>query len=714
VQLRIRSKFIGILVIAAVLPLVIAIIGVQILGHHYYKRERGRLYEAVAKHVVSALRMALDREIDKLDDWVVLARPADYLIAANAAADRGSELDRQAQINRLEVRWPSLSDRSPELVRLLTNSVSQVLREFQAINPLFAEIFVTDVHGRLIAATGKTSDYWQGDELWWQRARQVRPGSVYLEGINYDDSARVFSVDVCLPIRPRGSPTAAPIGVVKAVLNTSTMFVNPPWVLADEQTSRQIVLRDGLLLIDLFRPRGAPFGTQLNVAALHLGGRNQTGWTVTRLDDDQQRLVGFASLELGSANLDPQVPAGINPMYVLVHDDAAKILAPVHRQLWTLAGAGVLILLCFALVGYYIATRKIITPIELLRSSARMIAASAKIARASTDQRELKTSPQTAQLLENVHRITTRDEIEDLARDFDSMARRVLGYHEQLEEELSRKTAEMQRDLQIAHEFQEALMPRSYPQVPTHPNSSLRLHFHHEYQAASTVGGDFFDLHKLSDHRAGIFIADVMGHGSRSALVTAILHTLLQDLATQADDPAHFLALINQHFYDITSQTNQFVFASAFYMVVDTERAIASYASAGHPPPLLADRTRGVVTPLIEHLENNPALGVFRDSTYTNFTSFIKENDVFLLFTDGLFEAPNADGEEFGRHRLEDIIKRHLDRDVTVISQAIITAVKQYIGTAGIPDDICLVAVEVAGAETPVAPAPALPLSSAT
>jgi serine phosphatase RsbU (regulator of sigma subunit) len=367
----------------------------------------------------------------------------------------------------------------------------------------------------------------------------------------------------------------------------------------------------------------------------------------------------------------------------------------LHRQLRQLGIVGVLILLLFAIIGYYIATQKIIAPIELLRSAARMIAASVRIAHAPSDQHALKLSPSTAHLLDQIHRIKTGDEIEDLANDFGSMARRVLSYHEQLEEELAAKTTEMQRDLQIAHEFQEALMPRSYPQFPGAP---LRLNFHHEYRAASTVGGDFFDIHKLSDHRAGIFIADVMGHGARSALVTAILRTLLQDLVDQADDPAHFLELITQHFFDSTSQTKQGVFASAFYMVLDTERAIAAYASAGHPPPLLADRTRRVVTPLIERLENNPALGVFRDSTYTN---FIKENDLFLLFTDGLFEALNAEGEDFGRQRLQQVIERHMSRSVTEVSDAISDAVSQFIGSTSISDDICWVAVEVAGAEQP-------------
>jgi serine phosphatase RsbU (regulator of sigma subunit) len=393
------------------------------------------------------------------------------------------------------------------------------------------------------------------------------------------------------------------------------------------------------------------------------------------------------------------VPSVIRPLFAIVHENAATVLAPVRRQLWLLSATGGIVVFLFGLAGLYVANGKIIGPIQRLRSAAQLVAASAKLADATVPDAarvQSRASRASTGVLDDVRRIRTADEIQDLAQDFVAMAVRVLRYHEQLEEEIAFQTAEIQRDLQFAHEFQEALMPHDYPQVPSETCvAPLALNFHHVYMPASSVGGDFFDVLKLDDHRAGIFIADVMGHGARSALVTAILRTLLQDLSSQADDPARFLELINRHFYKLVEESKQVIFVSAFYLVVDTQKAMATYASAGHPSPLVAERARGTVRPLIQRLHDNPALGLFRDSHYKSFTSFAAIGDVFLLYTDGISEAANADGEEFGRERLCDVLKQNLHRDVTGLTQSVIDAVNQFTGATALPDDICLVAVEV-------------------
>lgn len=276
----------------------------------------------------------------------------------------------------------------------------------------------------------------------------------------------------------------------------------------------------------------------------------------------------------------------------------------------------------------------------------------------------------------------------------------------EVEEKLQAQAAEIQRDLQIAREFQEALMPRDYPQVPANPApGSLRLGFHHFYRPALSVGGDFFDIVKLGNHRAGVFVADVMGHGARSALVTAILRALWQDLVRQADDPGRFLTLINEHFSAVLARTNEFIFASAFYLVLDTRRAQAAFASAGHPPPLMASRATRRVEPLLRAGDNKPALGLADNTRYTSFTRPVAADDVFLLYTDGLIEAPNASAGEFGRERLCETIRRHLALPLNELSGTIVRAVNDFTGPVPLPDDICLVAVETV-AEPAAQPAP--------
>ena len=266
------------------------------------------------------------------------------------------------------------------------------------------------------------------------------------------------------------------------------------------------------------------------------------------------------------------------------------------------------------------------------------------------------------------------------------------------EAQIAAKTAEMQRDLDFAREFQEALLPREYPRIAA-ANGSLQLNFHHYYKPTLTVGGDFFDVIELSGHRAGVFVADVMGHGARSALVTAILRTLLQDLAPRAQEPARLLSLINEHFLDILQRSTDLLFVSAFYLVLDVEAATASYASAGHPSPVLAERGQKRVGPLFQRLRGNPALGVSRDPAYTGFERELRPDDVFLSFTDGIFEASAADGEEFGYDRILRIVQANLSSNLRSLNETIVGELHHFVGQSPLTDDICLVGVEATRGE---------------
>lgn len=703
-KLGIRTKFIGILVIASVIPLGIAIIAIWVLGHHYYQKERGLLFQSDAEHFGRSLEQTVSAPIEELNDWLTLSDLAKQVQEKNSLLPPLSDADFVTRIQTIESRWTGLSSLDPELRTILTNQISQSLKRFQLTCPLYAEVFVTDKKGQLIGATERTSDFWRADEKWWQETFQLAPGHAYLEGINFDESAGVYSLDVAMPIFYSGDDTR-PIGVAKGVLNISPLLVEIQQAPPSSHAEREIVQEDGRVLIRLIGKSVLPLHERISDSAFKHLASDHSGWVATTLTGDAEQLIGFAPIQFGGVRSGEVVPSGMRRLYVITYDNMAAVWAPIHKQFWMLALAGLLILLTFTLVGYFIASERIIRPIELLRSAAQSIAASAKLDAPSASAR-VTSLPLPSVMLAQVSKIATADEIESLAHDFVSMAKRVLRYHVQLEEELAVKTAELQRDLQIAREFQEALMPRAYPQVPA-PGvvAPLRLSFHHVYRPTSSVGGDFFDVLKLSDTRAGIFIADVMGHGARSALVTAILRTLLQDLAQEANDPAKFLSLLNQHFYGIIEQGSQFVFASAFYMILDAEKAVASYASAGHPSPLMADRAHRTVVPVIQHLENNPALGLFSDSVYTGFTSFIKDQDLFLLFTDGVFEALNPNGDEFGSDRLQQVVQRNLDLDASRLIDAIINDVNKFRGDSPLPDDICLVAIEVGAAKPPEAKA---------
>lgn len=292
--------------------------------------------------------------------------------------------------------------------------------------------------------------------------------------------------------------------------------------------------------------------------------------------------------------------------------------------------------------------------------------------------------------------IRTGDEIEDFARDFGTMSTRLMRYQDDLRREIAEKTKAIQTDLDMARDFQQAFLPRTYPQVPSAAQEdSLTLNFQHVYQAAMSVSGDFFDIIKLNDSRAGVLIADVMGHGTRSALVTAILRTLLHGLARTAHDPAMFLSLLNRNFHDTMRQTDQLIFVSACFVVLDTRDKTLRFASAGHPSPYIGNRATGQVEPLHGPLRENPALGLFPESEYREFIRPLREDDLLLLYTDGIIEAQNQDGVEYGRDRLAMAMRNHLDMDIAGFTQSTLESVLQFTAYQPPADDLCLVAVEV-------------------
>ncbi len=694
-RLGIRIKLAGILVLAAVVPLVIGLVALQTLGYRHLVREKGTLFEGEAAQVAQRLALIVSQQVGSLRDLMLLTDLPALVQQQNDTRPVLTAAEFEQYMTRLEARWPELTVEDAAVREVLTNDVAALLRTFQLRHPLVAELFVTDDTGRVTASTGKTTNYWQADEAWWQQAIQFAPGGVGMEGLHFDSSSAVFSLDVALPINAGDATPSSPVGVLKAVLDVSPLFSSVPRVFSEHGTRRDVVLEDGRVLVRLFETDFVPLRETISPEAASRLTAARPGWMVVDLGAEGSHMVGYSPLDLTTGTEATAAPSGLGRMYLLVAAPTATELAPVRRLLVRLTVAGSVLVLGFALIGFYLAGYRIVSPLLVLRSATDTLAATAKLETTTSSDRKGTDLQAAKAALEQTSRIQTGDEIESLAGHFGQMARNLMQYHEHLEEEIAAKTAAIQEDLAMAREFQQALLPQDYPRVPSEASSDpLELHFYPVYKPTLTVGGDFFDLLKLSDHRAGVFIADVMGHGARSALVTAILRTLLHSLTSRAADPAQFLRQLNRDYHDIIRQTNQSVFVSAFLLVADTQRESVAYASAGHPSPLRANRRIGTVELMIERLRHNPALGLFPDSSYSLFTGPLRPDDVFLLFTDGVTEAANPEGEEFGRERLMRVLEDNLHRELAGLSQAVVEALHRFTGTTTLTDDFCLVTLE--------------------
>lgn len=255
---------------------------------------------------------------------------------------------------------------------------------------------------------------------------------------------------------------------------------------------------------------------------------------------------------------------------------------------------------------------------------------------------------------------------------------------------------DVRQDIDLARDFQLAYINRPYPKVPdVHYENRLRLSFHHWYQPALALGGDFFDILKLAPDTAGVFVADVMGHGARSALITAILRTILRDSRSQGRNAPHFMNEVNRALCEIMESFPQPLFASAFYLVPDVTSRMATYSTAGHPAPFYLHRATNRVSRLTVSGDHGAALGILPGETYTGGHIRLIDGDAFLVFTDGIYEAVNAAGEEFGLERMQAVLQANVQEPMPVLLDALRAALEQFTGDVPLADDVCVVAVDV-------------------
>ena len=218
-------------------------------------------------------------------------------------------------------------------------------------------------------------------------------------------------------------------------------------------------------------------------------------------------------------------------------------------------------------------------------------------------------------------------------------------------ERLERRNAELQQtvdagtarlelqeqELQRAEEIQRSLLPKQIPQIPGFEVAAAWL-------PARTVGGDYFDVLRLGDHRLGVCIADVVGKGVSAALLMANVQAAVRAFASNSESPARLCAKVNGLLCENIA-TGKFV--TFLYAVLDGESHTIQYCNAGHLYPILisADSARTLAP-------GGAVLGVFPDWQYENATVELRPGDRLFLFTDGITEASDTDENEFEEARI--------------------------------------------------------------
>jgi serine phosphatase RsbU (regulator of sigma subunit) len=262
--------------------------------------------------------------------------------------------------------------------------------------------------------------------------------------------------------------------------------------------------------------------------------------------------------------------------------------------------------------------------------------------------------------------------------------------------ELREKNEQMEEELKVACELQMALLPQHFPSIPPDAlPAETAIKFSSFYYPMASVSGDFFTVNRLSDTAVAVFIADVMGHGVRAGLITAMISALIEKFSNAAGDPAMMLTKINQSLLAILKHSDSPLFVTGFYLVVDAARSRIVYANAGHPEPLLLHRLRGELESISAKGGGGPPLGLFADSQYQNSECPMAVDDFIMLFTDGLFEVEAPDQKMYSRDRLVAAVRERIRLPSAKLLKELFGEIRQFSKRSEFTDDVCLVGMDV-------------------
>ena len=274
--------------------------------------------------------------------------------------------------------------------------------------------------------------------------------------------------------------------------------------------------------------------------------------------------------------------------------------------------------------------------------------------------------------------------------------RRVNALLAQSRKELRVRNHQMEDDLKMAREIQLTMLPQQYPAFPSPEGAGSAFQFIHRYQPTGTVGGDFFTVSALSESEAGVFICDVAGHGVRSALVTAMIRALVEELKPVATEPGKFLTKLNSDLYAILKHTGTPMLTTAFYLVANWKEGTMRYANAGHPKPLHVRRATNQVASLGNACgKGQPALGLIEDAVYQTSSTVLSPKDLVMLFTDGLYEVQGANSEFYTQALLTQAVQQHAQETASEIFDQLMHDIRGFSHDHEFTDDVCLVGMEV-------------------
>ncbi len=249
----------------------------------------------------------------------------------------------------------------------------------------------------------------------------------------------------------------------------------------------------------------------------------------------------------------------------------------------------------------------------------------------------------------------------------------------------SEEQAQLRREVEIAQQVQQNLLPRRPIPVPG-------LEYDAACKPARYVGGDYYDFIRRGDARVGLALGDISGKGVSAALLMASLQATLREQAdVHGEDLKAFMAGVNRRLCESASEGR---FSTLFYGVIDAQAKTLTYVNAGHNPPMLF-RPAGNGAEVLRLDPTGAIIGFFPEQTFGQRQVALQPRDVLVIFSDGVTEAMNEGGEFFEEERLQALVPSLLGLPAAAIRDRILEEVGRFAGTAPQADDITLLVARV-------------------
>ena len=276
-------------------------------------------------------------------------------------------------------------------------------------------------------------------------------------------------------------------------------------------------------------------------------------------------------------------------------------------------------------------------------------------------------------------RITSQDEMQQIADNFEKMSQDIRAYIENIER-ITEERAQVNAQMDAARRIQYGMVPAAFHQEKGGAEVTAAM------QPAKEVGGDFYDCFFLDSGELCAVIGDVSGKGVSAALFMAMAKSMLRDRLRSKADPAEALELVND---ELSAANPEGMFATVFAFVLNLETGAMRYANGGHNPPLLL-KAEGA-----EYLRPKPgiALGLFEGMKMGTGSAVLRQGEGILLYTDGITEAVNTEQQFYGEDRLRTLLSAPPPRGSDAAVVSVKRSVEEFFDGCEQFDDMTLVSV---------------------